>query len=1850
LALTVLFAVSKCRQSGPESGAGGNGAPAAITSVNIMDRRVLQREKPILVTFAEAMVEKDALDKPVAAGDMPFVLEPPLKGEGRWLTERSFAFAAGQDFIPGQAYSLYFKESLASLDGRPARYVFSFKTEAVKLRQAQPGAYSATEFKQMLSLDFSRPVTREALAEHLTVKDEESGEALPVDLSQGPEEGSAQKVVIGLGKYRRVLSFTLRVDEPKDKRPLGLGAQYKATLRLPEPDEAGVTRMQGTGDLPSDIRFYSPYANENASGQIQATFDMNTGLADHAQKEFIDVQPDIPFTLSADATAINFREKLVPGMALTVTLKPGLTDISGKVLKTARSASITVPDYEPAVRFAEPGNFLTPLFGSRVAVTLVNLDQVTVTLRRQYDNNLPFMALEPDYTARGLMNSLSVQEIEVRNAQANEIVRRSLDVESLAKGKRGVFELELDGYKVNHGGPEPFTEVHSERRLVVLTDIGVSARVFPSGITVFTAGISSAEPLRDAAVKVYSQKNQLIARGFTGPDGVFLHKRDQPWDAENAPYVVTVQTDDGTDDITFLPLNYESAVSLPDAALVPYLDAGYEAFVYMPRGLFRPGETVNFKAFVRDRDHKAPKPFPVKFRVTSSRGLEAAAGSATLSAEGGADFAFTLPATAPTGAYRAELEIPGNGGVLGNCSFAVEDFVPPRLEVTLAPEADILLPGRELALDFGGRYLFGAPGANLNYEIGYQVTSAPFLPQGWDDYVFGDAERDFDTQVNLRYITGQLAGDGRADVAFSAPADWAEPPALLKVLLIGGVQEDGGRWTSRSASFTAFPTPYLLGLKAPEQAPAANAPLSLEVAAVNPEGKAVDCGTLAYEIFLVQGNWHTVYRNNRYVSVFDERLIPQEKATVESRGGLAALTFIPAQYGAYLVRVTSDDGRVAASRRVSVYGEDGQAVAAGSGRMNAVELSLDKKEYRVGETARLTVKAPYAGTLLLGLERGEQLQTRVVRLEEPGTVLDIPVSEGMDPNITITAWAIRPVRGENREWYSHRAYGSIPLLLARAPHRLKVAADLPERALPDAPLSVPFTVTDERGDPVQGEFSVALVDEGILSLMNFKTPDPLSLFLAQRRAVGESFDAYDALLRPEAKSTPLLAPGGGATMRMAAYQESLSTQRMFLAAFLPVARTDEEGKGLASFDLPEYSGKARLMVVGAAGNRFASGDGNLRIARDIVVEVSAPRAVAPGDAFEVSARLFTPPGEKGARIEGEAQVKVSATGPLELAGDLTRAVPLGKDNGDAVARDPGLRATAARSSGIAAITVDVAVPGREDLSFSKTLEVAVRPPYPRASAWASALIPAGRSQNLAIPDAWLEGTVTNDLSVGDSPVLALLPSLAFLREYPYGCLEQTVSGAWPLLALPEIAKALYPGSAEAAAANAATALTGAVSRTLSMQTPSGGFGAWPGYTQADAWKSAYATFFLVEAKDRVAIPASSLKQALDYMRLLLAAPARSIGGERHAYSVKAFAAFVLTKAGEAPLGWLQHLSEQEDKMAPSGRLFVAGAKAIQAGNAEALKALLAAMKDGLYSDNDKDAYATLESSIRNKSLLLYFWSEVAPGDPDCADLCLDLARELGAAAWQSTQQSGMASLAMGAWLRKSGIGGGGFTAEASAAGKSLGTAQKGSPLLLGPKALPGVDGNGVLPEVSVQVAGEGGAYAVYSARGVPLAPPEPRSRGLRISRVWKDADGKVIDLSSGTARLKKGDRVMVELTIASERFAADIAVSDLTPGGLEVENPRLSFSGEANSEDASESGADETERGGDRNPRTTSPYLDLREDRLLLFYDRLNGKATYSYSMRAVSRGSFALPPLAADAMYDPAFSAITSAGVVIVE
>lgn len=1819
-----------------------------LTKVAIKDTGVIQNERPLVVSFSEDMVSDAEVGQDISLKDMPFQISPEVAGTGKWISPSTITFVPDNGFPHGKTFYLLLDENLKSKNGKPARYYFSFQTQVNNVRDIWVNEYDAKTRVARILIEFAQPVRPANLSQRLTASATDSKKEVLFEIhniEKNDPRTTHSLLLKDVGADIGKVTLTVLADSTTNTQSVGITTDFSVNFVFGDAAETTGTVVveENTRNqrAVSETQLQAPNIYSDQQGNLIANLYFTHGIAPHNQEEFIKVTPEIPYTIQY--SGMNFSEGLQPQERVTVVLLPGFMDGNGAVLDQEVATSFVVPNRSATLFFNDTGNYLTPVHGGRLAMSFCNLSEVQVNLYRHYDNNLPQLSLD-DYYEQGSSRAREVfsKRFPV-SFNLNEIVTKSIDLAALAEGKAGVYTLEVVGYLAsgNRNSDIYASTMAVATKTVVLSDLGLNARVFPAGATVFLAGIASGKPVADAQISIFSASNQLIAEGRTDANGLFEHQRETAWDWQLTPSVVVAKKDK---DISFLPLEYSLGLDLVENGSREYLNDSYEAFVFTPRGIFRPGETVDIKAFVRDKAHLPPTSFPVVLTITSARGVELFRQSTTLSEHGGAEMRFVLPVSAPMGNYLANISIPGQeNSPLGSTSFLVENFVPPRLEVAMTVEEKTFTPNAENHVDVQADYIFGTPGANLAFQLGYIATSRAFEPKGFEGYTFGSNRLSLSTESNMAYYTGELDEAGSGQVSFTAPESWNSTQTKIELRLVGAVQEDSGRWVNQVEQAYYFPKEFMLGIKAVPEAKeeenfAAGKPIAVSVVAVDPTEAQITPETVYAEVFLVERKWNTLLRNGRYIYDFSERPVPLESFTLDGTSPQRDFTFIPKKLGTYRIKCTTNNGDIVATYNFNVWGNEGHMSSDGLGRLDQVEITLDKESYKVGERAKATVKSPFTGTLFFGLEHNKQISTQVINLSSPTTVVEVPVTAEISPSATVTAWVVRPVEKDAKSWFPHRAYGSATIRMDKAPYKLEVKAFPPDKVEPSKPVAIPFEVKDAAGNPVQGEFAVAFIDEGVLSLTNFATPNPLDFFFAQRFMTGRSYDIYSILLRPVQGIASLLKAGGGG---MGAYFGGLTTQPVYLMSFEPTVLTDAQGKGQAVFDIPEYSGKGRLMIVGGADNFFASADSAVPVGRDLVVEASAPAVVAPGDTFDIYIKAFNLIKDLG----GKVSITASTTGLLQIEGKKEHSFDLQSKGSQSIT----LKTTALQGNEVSTINLDVKVKGREDLSFTKSFEVVVRSPYPRSSEVLSAFVEDGKTAILAPQYRWDQKLSSISLSVGQNPAISALPALKFLQDYQHSCLEQTVSKHFPYISLTPIMHELGMGVQNVEDYDKIKLAQGV--RTISnMQNPDGGFSMWGQGNSSVPWLSINATFFLLEVKDRVNVPKGVLRDALAYTRSLLFLDERFFDSATMANSTKAYAAFVLTRAGDAPLSWLQVLSDRQGDMLASGRIFLAAAKSLHAGNP---KALLALSAEDLTIDWKAIRYGdTFESDLRNKSLLLLAWALVDPSHAKAKSLSLEVANLLNTSDFLTTQEAGFASLALGRFLEKApqpseGIllvvaNAKGLTDKIIANEGKLAEWQENNlihedklqtrePSLIRGESL-SIAEDGTAPSIALSAKG-GDLFASYVLRGQSLDAPEPVANGLTLARDWYNAAGEKLDTNQVT--LNKGDRITVEITVRPEYLLEHLIIVDMLPGGMEVENGYAGLSSTGESKNTSY----------DEYRRSPEFFNEAREDRVVVVMHNIEQNYVYKYTMRAISTGTFALPATAAEGMYEPSNQAITNSG-----
>ncbi|MDD4890419.1 MAG: MG2 domain-containing protein, partial [Phycisphaerae bacterium] len=1253
----------------------------------------------------------------------------------------------------------------------------------------------------------------------------------------------------------------------------------------------------------------------------------------------------------------------------------------------------------------------------------------------------------------------------------------------------------------------------------------------------------------------------------------------------------------------------------------------YDAMLYTERGVYRPGETVHLTGILRDAGGQIPQPFPMTLTVSRPDGRKAAQLPVKVEAGGQGVFHadFTPPADSQEGEYRFAVSLPGSEEAFGEAATFVESFVPVRMEVKASTEEDrrLFAASQPVEVRASARYLFGQPAAGLPVTARLTLRPAPFKSAKFPDYVFTGAK--VEKKIKPIEADAELDDEGKATLQI-------EPDIGVKGWWNGAVAvtvtEPGGRSVSTNLTVNVDTAGRYVGLlPPPSQIVQTGQPVEIPWVQVTGEDEPA-AGDVAFVLSRVEWDWTVEQVRQERVWKSVERLVSVRKGTLTgdqvrgAKGKLAIQCPEPGSYRLVVTDVTSGNKTVL-DLCAAWRGEEVQGFAVN--RPERLDIVLDKARYAPGTQAHVVVRSPFAGTMLLTLETDQVLEQRVVELTGKSAELDLPVAATLRGGAFVTASVVRPVDPENEKWLPHRAVGMARLLIDPSSHKMAVKLTAPKKCEPGKRIRVQVQAPAALDDQRPGQVHLWAVDQGILLTTAFATPDPIGHFFAPRRLGVVSSDVFLDLLPDYKRPKTMLRIGG---------DESKSVRRL---GPVPIKRRDSaivwqktiplaaDGAASVELALPDMTGELRVMAVAVDHDRYGSAEAAVTVTSALLVETSWPRFAAPGDSFAVPVKLFNTTDKPI-----EAAVVMEVVGPVKLSGKGVTAGP----TTETTQPDPEPRAEArgrmatytlpptaipagknltvwvdatATDMGQASVRT-VATTTAGELTAHDYALLTVRPAGPIHAVAKLVRVPASQPATIELDDAaFLPGTARSVVTISGQPTVQLRPAIEQLVDYPYGCVEQTASRLYALLRAPQV---LSPDDVRVG--QAGDMVRSGIVRLWSMQTERGGLSYWPGGSEPSLWASVYVGNFLAQAKRAGYEPDKKfIDELTGYLQRSLR---RSDDDEKVDDNLRAQMLHVLAAFRQPQLGWMNRLQEHPDKLDIGGRAHLAAAW-VAAGRKDLA---LAALPENTLHAPTAEADRRPTSSIAGAAALLDALVDLKPDHPWTALLAdrLNKART-AAGAWGSTIDNAACLAALARY-------------QAIQAEPSDFTGQVRVGALAwkvgGVKAVTfKVKEAGPL---KLDCSGSGWVYACASTEGFAKDPAaQAYDRELCVRREWKDRDGKAVD----PAKIKVGDLVRVEVTI--QRIGEggtinDVAIVDALPAGLEVENPTLM---------TSEQAADEGGKGTD--------HLEFRDDRVLLFVPVDGTARTYRYSLRATTAGKFALPPIQASSMYDPAFASIHGAG-----
>ncbi|MFW6290984.1 MAG: alpha-2-macroglobulin family protein [Spirochaetota bacterium] len=1820
-AATVAGALSGC--------AGGAAAsPPNPRVVEAYTSGEISRWSPVRIVFTEPVGGEQGTA--VAPGSLE--LSPRVRGEAIWVDPWTVELTPDEPLRAGEVYEARFDPGalVAVATGGRRRmttkldpFSFDFRVVPQEL-DVEPLGLTIVDPAHPELMEFRADVLLSDVTDPGTVRD-----ALSVT-----HDGSRFDFVVDGGKPAK--RFTLRVPnvarqerggELVVKWNAGRGEAARGSFSWPVParDSFEVLGVRSVVDRERyvEVTFSQPLdEGQNFAGLISAP-----GVDD----------------VQVSARSNRARLYSAGGWPATATLVVGASvqSMIGQALAQSVSREVTFPTEKPRVRFVGDGVIIPTSRGTTVPVETMNLNSIMVEAIRIYGSNIhQFLQVNRldgsnELQRVGEVAWRKVIDLDWTDEDADRWVRYGLDISPLLEADpAGLYQLRVT-FRRPHiqyqcsgeyeddasfdewtTGPEDSASSYwdawtqypqwqyrrfrtdpchpayymawhdhdvSIRRNVMVSDIGMLAKAGQDDrLTVAVNNLRTTEPIRGASLSLYNYQRRELASLRTDPDG--LAEVDT---RGGIPFFLLAEHNG---QYGYLRVDPGSALSTShfDTAGAS-IAGGIQGFIYGERGVWRPGDDIYLTFILHDPNDALPPDHPVRFEIYDPRGQLVDHAVFTSGTNGMYGYVTGTTSDAVTGTYTARVKV---GDRTFTKALRVESVVPNRLKIDLefAGKPDYLENGRVRGT-LAARWLHGAVAPNLNADISASFTPMTTRFEGYEEYSFDDPSREF-ASTEEPLFDGALDDEGRAE--FVTNLNVPRAPGMLTANLTTRVFERTGAFSTEYRSIDFHPFDRYVGVRTPAGDVARGMLLTdedhtVDIVVVDQDGNRVRSGTVTAEILKVRWRWWWETDDENLAAwVSENSLEPIKSDEVRVRNGRASWDFridYP-DWGRYLVRVRDEEGRHSAGRIVYVDwpGWAGRAQNEGPGGAAMLVLQPEKPTYAVGEQISVQLPVSRDGRGLVTVEsRGEVIRAEWIEGQGPETRFRFPATPDMAPNVYVHVTYLQP-HMQTANDLPIRTYGVVPIEVEDPDTRLRPVIDTAEVYRPGETVSI--DVSEAAGEGMT--YTVAMVDEGLLGLTRYRAPDPWDHFYQRLASHLASWDLYDFVASAyTGELDTLLAVGGGGEGEGGGRRDANRFDPV--VEYIPPTELEPGATNTHEITIPQYFGAVRLMVVAASDRAFGAAEQEVPVRQEVMVLGTLPRVLGVDETIEAPVTVFAIDPEAGL-----VSVEVETEGPVRTQGRTKDFLRFDRP-GEQIYR---FTLTTGEEAGPA--VVRFITRGAGTVAIDET-EIDVRVP----AAPASEVIPLTLRPNERITTNvrldGLAGTNEVTLEVSQIPPIDLSRRLGYLIRYPHGCIEQTTSAAFPQVYLDRLAN-LSTGELDRTQENVAKA----IERIALFQTPSGGFAYWPGETDPHDWSTSYAGHLLLEADGRgYAVPADLLSRWIDYQ----AERANAWYGTEHDTVLEqAYRLYTLALAREPAYAAMNRLREV-DGLSSVVRWRLAGAYSLAGNTATAMSVIRGADVSVVDYEAPGDTYG---SDLRDRAMILE--TLVQLGDSRASLLAREVSDALSSDAGMSTQTSAYALLAMAKYAM----------VTDSSEEIDLRWSWNNAPVqrLVADTAVVSqempVEGDGV-GSLTLQNRTGGRLFPRIIVEGVPRPGRERTiASGLSIG-VGYYVDGRIADVE----RLPAGEdvEIRVRVTNASRtRGYRELVLNHILPAGWEIANARLAGSAQSANFD----------------------FRDIRDDRLYTYFDLDAGRST-TFTVHATTayEGSYYLPAISCEAMYDPGITAL---------
>jgi len=1544
-------------------------------------------------------------------------------------------------------------------------------------------------------------------------------------------------------------------------------------------------------------------------------------------------------------TVINLNElKIYPTSTMSseakLTINSGVKNVAGYKLKEDYTTTLQFRQIKPEVKLVESNqkSILPNSKGLILPFEAVGLKAVDITIVRIYeDNMLQYLQVnglggERELSRVGkpiIKKTVPLNTSGVTNL--NDWNRFTLDLNDILTTEPGAFYQIQIGFQKRHSlyfcsdnediesldegledwGPEDedsywdsyqyyyspdynweerdnpcsnsyYGNRRSVSKMLLASDFGLIAKRRDNGdLSVFVTNLVNTSPMSGVTFEIFDYQQQLIATDKSDGEGKAKIK------LQGRPFALVAKKDDQRG---YLKLDDGSSLSLSNFNVTgTKVQKGLKGFIYGERGVWRPADTVHLGLILEDMTKSLPKNHPVVMELYNPAGQLSARKISSEAVGNIYRFDFKTDADAPTGNWRATAKV---GGATFYKQVRIEAIKPNRLKINLAFDKErFSADDKVVSGDLNVRWLSGAKanGLKAEYELLLRPVKTSF--KDYPNFSFDDKAKEFYSERELIF-EGKVDSEGYTRINLDlGEAD--DAPGALMAKLYGKVYEKGGDFSISTTSVPYYPYSSFVGIKTPSGDKRGmlltDKDHEVRIATVDAKGNPISRNGLKVELFKLNWKWwwDNSYDNiSNYVGRSYREPVATGRVNTSSGTGTYKLRVNHPAWGRYYLKV--EDPVSGHSAGEIVYLDwPGWAGKGKRGELDGatmLDFAVEKEEYKVGEKVKLSIPSTEGNRILVSLETGsEVLQTFWVESEANNTNIAFDATPSMAPNVYTHLTMIQPHEQTSND-LPIRLYGVKSIKVVDAETQLNPVVKMPKELRPEQTFDI--EVSEKSGKAMA--YTVAVVDEGLLDITNYKTPKPWDSFFA-REALGiKTWDVYDDVMGAfSGKMDYLLAVGGDGDLKPK--EEKDANRFKPVVKFLGPFYLEKGDSRKHTVKMPQYIGSIKTMVVAASEGAYGNTDMVTPVKQPLMVLATLPRVAGPGETMKLPVNIFA--------LENNVKnvsVEVETSGVLTLSGSNSSKVTFSKA-GDKVEY---FEIKAKNALGVGKVKV-TATSGSIKASYD--IEMNVIPRNPTTTDIADKVIANGTGWEYNYSPIGMLGENNAYIEISSLPALNLEQRLKYLIRYPHGCIEQTTSSVFAqlyldkLITLPENRKGEIQRNVEAA-----------IDRLKAFQLGSGGFTYWPGNDYPNNWGTNYAGHFLLEAKKAGYLVSESMLSSWISFQSQKADAWGPLSTNDDNDLIQAYRLYTLALAGSPAIGAMNRMKEN-DKVRREAKWRLALAYAASGFDDQAKKLI-----DGLSIKADstlRDYRYSYGSATRNKAMILETLLELDQKEKSF-ELLMEIAREMGDKnKWMSTQTTAYCFIAIAKYAEDFGVENETNT-SVDIGGKT--TSITGTDFI----NQVSIESPDKKASIKIENMGEAPVFARIIRMGIPLEGTEEEiKRNIDVTVLYTDMKGNPINDISG---LKQGTNFKAIVQVVNPGLKGvynELALTQIYPSGWEIINTRLDGSAATNDK---------------------VDYLDIRDDRTMHYFDlKPNESATFEVLLNAAYRGNYYLPSISVEAMYD---------------